>query len=78
MRDHHPPKAAMFEPVFQIWHARPKTCRITQAMPSAPYCVTVHDGSELVAQRMFDDHDEAINFAVQEMRQPSRTRRVIM
>jgi hypothetical protein len=68
----------MSEPLFQLWHIDTKTCRITQATPFALYWVAVHDGPELVAQGMFNDHDDAINFAVEEMRRPPRYRQAIM
>ncbi len=71
-------EAVLSQPLFQLWYVDTKTCRITQATPSAPYWVTVHDGHELVAQGTFHDHDDAINFAVESMRRPARRHRIVM
>jgi len=48
-----------------------KTCHITPATDTAPYRAVIHDGNDAIADRMFETHDEAIGFAVEELRRSS-------
>jgi len=59
-------------PLLQLWQHGTKTCWITPATESGPYEVVVRDGDDLVAERTFDMHNEAIGFAVEALRSFTR------
>jgi hypothetical protein len=55
-------------PLFQLWQHGNTTCRITPATERAPYWVIVHEGGEPIHRRTFSTHNEAISYAVEELR----------
>jgi hypothetical protein len=55
-------------PLLQLWQYGTVTCRITPATEAAPYCVVVTDGREPPHQRTFATHNEAISYAIEELR----------
>ena len=54
--------------MFELWHYGSKRCRMTPRDGQPPFAVTIHDGTALASQRTFDDHEEAITYAVDELR----------
>lgn len=57
--------------LVQLWHHGTKTCRLTPPNESGPYWVVVDDGGKAVSERSFDTRQDAISFAVQELRKIS-------
>ncbi len=59
-------------PLLRLWQRGTKACWITPATESGPYQVVVRDGDDLVAERTFDIHNQAIDFAVEALRRSTR------
>jgi hypothetical protein len=55
-------------PTLQLWQHGMLTCRITPVSKPPPYFVVIHDGDDAIADRSFDTHDEALSFALEELR----------
>jgi hypothetical protein len=55
-------------PLLRLWQQGTITCLITPATQPAPYRVVIRDGNEPIHQRAFDTHNDAINFALDELR----------
>ena len=55
-------------PLPQLWQHGTKTCRVTPASQPGPYVVVVQDGDTTNEQRTFPNHDDAVSFAIEELR----------
>jgi len=55
-------------PLVQLWQQGTTTCRISPVTESAPYWVVIQHGDEASLPRAFETHDEAVSYAVEELR----------
>ena len=54
--------------LFELWHYGTKRCRMTPRDGQPPFTVVIHDGERQVLERTFGHHDEAVSWAVEELR----------
>ena len=54
--------------VFELWHFGATRCRMTPREGGPPFRVTIYEGDRVASHQTFDDHDEAITFAVEQLR----------
>jgi len=54
--------------VFELWHFGTKRCRMTPRDGGPPFTVTIYDGDRVASDESFNDHDEAISYAVDQLR----------
>jgi hypothetical protein len=54
--------------LFLFWRYGSLVCRISLTTEPAPYWVVVYDGNAGVQQRSFPTHDEATQYAIEQLR----------
>ena len=54
--------------LFELWHYGTARCRMTPRDGERPFIVTIEDGETMRVQRAFESHDEACQYAVEQLR----------